>query len=162
MIRTLLAAVILFCWALQLFAQSPQDSLGLTLHHATASVADLNRAVKWYEEKLGFKVQMRRKLNPDAEIAWMVMPGVRIDLIERKGSAKPPAVKDHMLVQGWGHVVFAVADADRTYALLKARGVDLPQPVNVNQALHIKTCIFPDSEGNWLEIYQNLGASSSK
>ena len=159
--RTLLAVLVLVCGVMQLPAQSRQDSLGLMLHHATASVADLNRAIKWYEEKLGFKLQMRRNLNPDTEIAWMVMPGNRIDLIQRKGSVKPPVVKDHMLVQGWGHIVFAVPDADRAYAILKARGADLPEPVSVNQTLQIKTSHFPDSEGNWLEIYQDMAASTS-
>jgi catechol 2,3-dioxygenase-like lactoylglutathione lyase family enzyme len=162
MMRMFAAVLVLLCGAMQLRTQSPQDSLGLTLHHATASVADLDRAIKWYEEKLGFKLQMRRKLNQDAEIAWMIMPGNRIDLIQRKGSMKPPAVKDHMLVQGWGHIVFAVPDADRAYAILKARGANLPEPVSVNSELHIKTSHFPDSEGNWLEIYQDLSASKNK
>ena len=102
---------------------------------------------------------MRRKLNAEAEIAWMVMPGVRIDLIQRKDSMKAPAVKDHMLRQGWGHIVFGVRDADKTYALLKARGVSLPEPVSTNEVLRLKTSHFPDSEGNWLEIYQDLGSN---
>ena len=85
--------------ALPLFAQSAADPLVLKMHHASASVGDLNRAIKWYQEKLGFKVAMRRKLNADAEIAWMTNGDLRIDLIQRKGSIKPPAVSDHMLVQ---------------------------------------------------------------
>ena len=68
-------------------AQSASDPLELSLHHATASVADLNRAVKWYQEKLGFKVALRRQLNPDAEIAWMVAPG----FYDGFGPATPPS-----------------------------------------------------------------------
>jgi catechol 2,3-dioxygenase-like lactoylglutathione lyase family enzyme len=146
-------------WApMSLSAQSAADPLDLKLHHATASVGDLNRAVKWYEEKLGFKMVMRRKLDATSEIAWMTMPGNRIDLIQRQGASKGPALKDHLMAQGWAHIVYSVADADRAYAILKARGVNLPEPVSTNQALHIKTSHFPDSEGNWLEIYQDMSS----
>jgi catechol 2,3-dioxygenase-like lactoylglutathione lyase family enzyme len=151
-----------FLAAFRLSAQPAVEPLDMRLHHATASVGDLNRAIKWYQEKLGFKVAMRRKLGEDGEIAWMTTPTLRIDLIQRKGSAKGPTSKDHMLVQGWGHIVFAVPDADRAYAILKSRGVELPEPVATNETLHIKSALFPDSEGNWLEIYQDLGAPAKK
>jgi len=144
--------------ACTLSAQSTAEPLQLSLHHATASVGDLDRAVKWYQDKLGFKVALRRKLDANSEIAWMTMPGNRIDLIARKGSAKVPDQKDHVMNQGWAHIVFAVPDADRAYAILKARGVNLPEPVSTNDTLHIKTSHFPDGEGNWLEIYQDLSA----
>ena len=144
--------------AFTLSAQSPVEPLQLSLHHATASVGNLDRAVKWYQDKLGFKVALRRKLDANTEIAWMTMPGNRIDLIERKGSAKVPDQKDHVMNQGWAHIVFSVPDADRAYAILKARGVNLPEPVSTNETLHIRTSHFPDGEGNWLEIYQDLTA----
>jgi len=153
---TVLVSVVSF-WSPKLSAQSATDPLELTLHHATASVGDLNRAVKWYQEKLGFKVALRRKLNANSEIAWMIMPGLRIDLIQRKDSSKSSNAEDHLLTQGWAHIVFSVPDADRAYAILKARGVNLPEPINTNNELHIKASHFPDSEGNWLEIYQDLG-----
>jgi hypothetical protein len=62
----------------------------------------------------------------------------RIDLIQVKGSAPHPPMKDHMMEQGWGHIVFAVPSVDRTYAILKARGVDLPEAPATNEALHIR------------------------
>jgi catechol 2,3-dioxygenase-like lactoylglutathione lyase family enzyme len=157
----LFLAVYLFATA-PLSAQSASDPLELKPHHATASVANLDRAVKWYTEKLGFKVAMRRKIDEDREIAWLTIPGYRIDLIQVKGSAPHPPVKDHMLVQGWGHIVFAVPSVDRTYAILKARGVDLPEAPTTNEALHLRATSFPDSEGNWLEIYQDLPVAGKK
>lgn len=141
-----------------LWAQSASDPLELTPHHTAASVGDLDRAIKWYQEKLGFKVIMRQKQSAEREIAWLTIPGYRIDLIQLKGSLKKPETKDHMMLQGWGHVVFSVPNVDRAYAILKARGVVLPEPVATNEALHIRTCHFPDSEGNWLEIYQDVPA----
>ena len=32
---------------------------------------NLDRAIKWYTEKLGFKVVMRQKIDADREIAWL-------------------------------------------------------------------------------------------
>jgi catechol 2,3-dioxygenase-like lactoylglutathione lyase family enzyme len=158
----ILVSIVTACASISLCAQSAADPLELKLHHATASVGDLNRAVKWYQEKLGFKMVLRRKLDANSEIAWMTMPGNRIDLIQHQGAAKGPTLKDHLMAQGWAHIVFSVADADRAYAILKARGVNLPEPVSTNQALHIKTSHFPDSEGNWLEIYQDTSSPPSK
>jgi catechol 2,3-dioxygenase-like lactoylglutathione lyase family enzyme len=148
--------------AVPLAAQSASDPLELKPHHAAASVANLDRAVKWYTEKLGFKVAMRRKIDAEREIAWLTIPGYRIDLIQVKGSAPHPPVKDHMMVQGWGHIVFVVPSVDRAYGILKARGVDLPEAPTTNEALHIRASHFPDSEGNWLEIYQDLPVAAKK
>ena len=149
-----------FLWitftALELTAQSASDPLELKPHHAAASVGNLDRAIKWYHDKLGFKLILRQHLNPDREIAWLTIPGYRIDLLHDKNSVPPPRPKDHMMIQSWGHVVFGVPDVDRAWAILKARGVDLPEPVATNQQLHIKTFHFPDSEGNWLELYQDI------
>lgn len=142
--------------ALELTAQSASDPLELKPHHAAASVGNLDRAINWYHDKLGFKLILRQHLTPDREIAWLTIPGYRIDLLHDKNSVAPPRPKDHMMIQSWGHIVFSVPDVDRAWAILKARGVNLPEPVATNAQLHIKTSHFPDSEGNWIEIYQDI------
>ena len=142
------------------FSQSASDPLELKPSHATASVGNLDRAIKWYTEKLGFKVARHDQSNPDRQVAWLTIPGYRIDLIQSKGSEKRPVPQDRMMIQGWAHIVFAVPDVDRAYAILKIRGVVLPEPVTTNETLHIRTSHFPDSEGNWLEIYQDVPASA--
>ena len=148
--------------ALRLAAQSASDPLDLKPHHAAASVGNMDRAIKWYHDKLGFKLILRQHLSPDREIAWLTITGWRIDLLYDKHSVPPPRQKDHMMIQSWGHIVFAVPDVDRAWAILQARGVELPEPVATNEQLHIKTSHFPDSEGNWLEIYQDVKAPGSK
>ena len=158
-LRHLFPLVAILFAAMSLSAETPAP-LELKIHHAAASVGNLDRAIKWYTEKLGFKVVLRQKIDADREIAWLTMPGFRVDLLQVKGSLPHPQVADHMQVQGWGHIVFSVASVDRTYAALKARGVVLPEAPTTNAALHIRTSHFPDSEGNWLEIYEDLPATS--
>lgn len=149
-IATLLAAM-------SLSAQTPPP-LDLKIHHAAASVGNLDRAIKWYTEKLGFKVVLRQKIDADREIAWLTIPGFRVDLLQVKGSMPHRPVADHMLEQSWGHIVFSVASVDKTYAILKSRGVVLPEAPATNEKLHIRSAHFPDSEGNWIELYQDLPA----
>ncbi len=68
-----------------------------------------------------------------------------------------------MLVQGWGHIVFGVTSVDRTYGILKARGGEAKGSASAtNDDLHLRAFHFPDSEGNWLEIYQDLPAAGQK
>jgi catechol 2,3-dioxygenase-like lactoylglutathione lyase family enzyme len=153
--------------AMRLSAQSAGGSaasapLNLEFHHATASVANMSRAIKWYEEKLGFKVTLHKQLDANTDLAWLVIPGFRVDLIQYKGSSRGTVPINHLSTQGWAHIVFAVPNVDRAYEMLKARGVSLPEPVVTLNELHIRTSHFPDSEGNWLEIYQDVPASSSK
>lgn len=134
------------------------NPLNLHFHHATASVADMNRAIKWYEEKLGFKVILHKRLDADTDLAWLVIPGFRIDLIQYRGSTRGPIPANHLSTQGWAHIVFSVPNVDKAYAALKARGVNLPEPLVTLDNLHIRTSHFPDSEGNWLEIYEDVPA----
>lgn len=74
-----------------LSAQTPGNPIQLEFHHATASVADMNRAIKWYTEKLGFKVTLHKRLNQDVDLAWLVIPGFRVDLIQFRNSTRPAA-----------------------------------------------------------------------
>jgi catechol 2,3-dioxygenase-like lactoylglutathione lyase family enzyme len=159
--RTSIIAVGLLA-ALKVYGQPATEPIVLTSRHATASVGDLDRAVKWYQEKLDFKVEVRRKLDSATEMVRMTNSGYRIDLLHRNGSSRAPSPKDHLLAQGWAHIVFSVADADHTYAVLKARGVNLPEPVANDPVFHAKYTHFPDSEGNWLALYQEGAAPGKK
>lgn len=54
--------------------------------------------------------------------------------------------------------VFAVPNADRAYAVLKARAVVLAEPLATHEFMQIRTSHFPESKGNWIEIHQHVFA----
>ena len=64
------------------------NPLGLKAHHATASVADLDRAVRWYEQMLGFRAVNRGDRPNGMRFADLEIPGYGIGLVQNPG---PPA-----------------------------------------------------------------------
>jgi catechol 2,3-dioxygenase-like lactoylglutathione lyase family enzyme len=147
---------------------------GLVPDHAAASVADIEKEAEWYERVLGFKVlnkynehvlATQAAENPDF-INWhLSIPGYRIDLVQYKGSKRPPRTDPIYLNQGWVHVVFHTDDVALSLKQLQALDVktdvtwlcannvhsEKPCPNGVPIQLYIY-----DPEGNQLEIRRNV------
>ena len=130
-------------------AQSGPNPLQLRPDHATAAVADVDRAIRWYQEVLGFAIVNRGERQNGARFADLSIPGYGIGLVQNPGAAAPPPTTR----SGWLHIVFAVPDPARAYATLKARGADVSTRGNIAPA-QITTFILHDSEGNEIEIVQ--------
>src|ERR1041384_485944 len=81
----LLFAVLILGAAGRLSAQSTDNPLGLKPHHATAAVADLDRAVRWYEQMLGFRVVNRGDRPDGSRFADLEMAGFGIGLVQNPG-----------------------------------------------------------------------------
>jgi len=132
-------------------AQSPPNPLQLTANHATAAVTDIDRAVRWYQEVLGFRMVNRGDRPNGMRFADLEIPGFGIGLVQNPGAPAPaPAATAR---SGWAHIVFAVPDPGQAYATLEARGADVftrgaapPTPIT--------TFLLRDSEGNEIEIVQ--------
>ncbi len=138
-----------------------QRELPLQIHHMTVSVADVNAASKWYSEKLGFTETRRVVLdNGNVQIAWMEVPGFRIDLAQVRDSIRPKEQNavppQHMLSQGWRHLAFTVNDVDQAYEILRARGVEFISPPTTYEPPGIRIVYFKDMDGNILELYKDI------
>jgi methylmalonyl-CoA/ethylmalonyl-CoA epimerase len=143
----LLCVLPVLAWASIAGAQAPANPLHLKPHHATAAVADLDRAVRWYEQMLGFTVMDRGDRPNGMRFADLVIPGYGIGLVQNPGP--PPATSSTR--GGWIHIVFSVPDPARAYETLKGRGADVS--VRGNPAPSpITTFLLHDSEGNEIEI----------
>lgn len=147
--RTFPLAVVVSCCLLAPVAagaQSPQNPLQLKPHHATAAVADLDRAVRWYQQMLGFAVVDRGDRPNGARFADLSLPGYGIGLVQSPGTPPPADARS-----GWIHIVFSVPDPASAYQQLKARGANVSVRGNPAPA-QMATFLLHDSEGNEIEI----------
>lgn len=130
-------------------SQTSRTPLELKPHHATAAAADIDRAVRWYQDVLGFKVTNRGERPNGSKFADLEIPGFGIGLVQNPGT--PPA--GTAARSGWIHIVFSARDVPRAYATLKARGADVSIRGNTPPA-QLTTFLVHDSEGNEIEIVE--------
>jgi catechol 2,3-dioxygenase-like lactoylglutathione lyase family enzyme len=128
--------------------QVRENPLQLKPHHATAAVADIDRAVRWYQQILGFAVVDRGERPNGSRFADLEIPGFGIGLVQNPGA---PGVSSNAPRSGWVHIVFSVPDPPRAYAMLKAGGADVTTRGETPPA-QIATFLVHDSEGNEIEF----------
>jgi catechol 2,3-dioxygenase-like lactoylglutathione lyase family enzyme len=150
--------VVVFTAGESSIAQSSNSNpLKLSPHHATASVADLNKEVAWYERVLGFQRSKLLGEGTDFQMYQMAMPGYRIDLVQQKGSSRQHNAQG-AFVQGWLHVVFKTPDIDAAYKHLIAQETDVKAFRDERGAITRLT--FHDPEGNELEIVRESAGTT--
>lgn len=131
-------------------------------HHFALVVPDLDAAVAWYGDLLGFRPERRFGFaDAGVEIAHVVNDaGVRLELIQQAGSAaSPDAGRDvfaALKTQGAKHVGFLVADLDAAARELRARGVEIVADVTVVEPAGVRNFWVRDTAGNLIEFNQWL------
>jgi catechol 2,3-dioxygenase-like lactoylglutathione lyase family enzyme len=147
-LRLLVVGTLLSGWR-SVPAQAPEENpLQLTLHHATLSVADIDKETEWFVRVLGFKAAEQNK-GADFIGRHLEIPGYRIDLSQKNGSARHSQAKG-TLEQGWVHVVFQTPAMDAAFKRLTAEHTDVTAARNPQGA--ITQLIVHDPEGNEIEI----------
>jgi catechol 2,3-dioxygenase-like lactoylglutathione lyase family enzyme len=102
--------------------------LRVRFHHVSLSVADLAAQRRWYAEALGFTEVIEQFELPEPPVRTAVLEsasGVRVELIERAGSARARVFGDPLDTlrgQGYGHWALAVDDLDAAFARLTGSG----------------------------------------
>jgi catechol 2,3-dioxygenase-like lactoylglutathione lyase family enzyme len=147
----------------------------LGIWHFSFSVSDLDAAIEFYRDLLGFEVVVRRMVDealapalsgyPDAriEIAFLDLPGqprragshdlelVRYHRPRPDGTARPVAEP------GSAHMAIVVEDALAAYEELRAAGVEFVSPPNEITAggnAGGRICYFHGPGGVTLEMFQ--------
>ncbi|MBW4689016.1 MAG: VOC family protein [Komarekiella atlantica HA4396-MV6] len=141
--------------------QIQQQSKGiesLQLINVALSVMNLNQAIAWYTDKLGFNLKYRTSAIEGIELALMEKNGLYVDLIhypepinlelERKD---PPF---HLQITGLRNLVFFVDDIEAANAELKAKGVYLMWESNFLPHLGTKVTAFRDMDGNLIAFWE--------
>jgi catechol 2,3-dioxygenase-like lactoylglutathione lyase family enzyme len=130
--------------------------MNLRHDHVGLSVADLGRAKKWYADVLGLTEGFAFEL-PQFGVRGCFMEGhgTRVELLERAGSGggiggqQPP---EALLTRGFGHIAFATADLDATYAELLARGATPVWDPRPSPEPGVRMAFVADDDGNLVEL----------
>jgi catechol 2,3-dioxygenase-like lactoylglutathione lyase family enzyme len=127
-------------------------------HHVGLSVADLDRARKWYADVLGMTEGFAFELAPyQVRGCFMEGHGTRMELFERAGSGggiagqEPPLA---LLTRGYGHVAFATPDLDATFAELVARGATPVWDPRPSPEPGVRMAFVADLDGNLVEFIE--------
>jgi catechol 2,3-dioxygenase-like lactoylglutathione lyase family enzyme len=131
--------------------RADENRYGLKAHHVTALVTDIQRATAWYKDMLGFKViRQGSRLEGAMKYADLRIPGFGISLVQIQQPALEPAA-GQLVRPAWVHIVFSVADPDKTFRHLKERGARVSTRESAASG-PVKTFLLYDSEGNEIEI----------
>lgn len=110
-------------------------------HHTTAVVSDIDRAVKFYTEKLGFSFGFLWGEPP--RFAGVMLDEIQIFLAQ--GEPKP----------GGFEMIFLVNDVDELYAFHKANGVEIAEEI-ADREYEIRDYRAKDQDGNELSFGQHI------
>jgi catechol 2,3-dioxygenase-like lactoylglutathione lyase family enzyme len=125
--------------------------MGLKIDHVTFSVADVDAEAAWLTKVFGFTVG-HAGTTPTQVYKDMMLPGFRIDLLQFKGSSRPPVKTPTPLQQGFVHLVFLVPDLKVAQAQIQAMGIEIvPQK---DSTLGQVGFHFHDPEGNEFELFE--------
>jgi glyoxylase I family protein len=144
------------------------------VHHTAISTGDLERALHFYRDLLGFKVitefawpagtpaadQITGLDNSSARAVMLRANNAVVELFQYASPAPRPGdprrpVCDH----GITHICFDVRDVDAEYARLSAAGMTFhcpPQDIGMG----IRTTYGRDPDGNVIELQEILDAES--
>ena len=111
----------------------------LGVHHVSVNVRDVEAALAFYTEVLGFRARTDR---PDFGFggAWLDVGAQQVHLIE----GTPPEAKGQ-------HFALGVADIDAAVAQLRRRGVTVSDPIAVGAG---RQAFLEDPSGNAIELHQ--------
>lgn len=126
-------------------------------HHAGVSVPDLNAAIDWYRNVLGFEVERRFPIESiPAEVAILRNGPLHIELFEVPDAAA--ASPDRRIpdrdvhTHGNKHVSFAAENVKQLAHELQQRGADI---VWVREMKHGANAFIRDNSGNLIEFVQS-------
>ena len=134
---------------------SPVKPYPRTFSHIGISVPDVEAAVKFYTDVLGFE---KKQDIPVGEFRWLTVvspeePGGPELLLEPSDNPAARAYKDSIYEQGIAAAAFAVTDVEGEFERLKQLGVDFKMaPTEMGGT---KLALFDDTCGNLIQMFQD-------
>ena len=120
-----------------------------TIGHVGFTVSDMDVALDFYVNKLGFK-KIVHMTPPGRDIVFVeICPGYTIELFS--GGTKTTEKGSDVI--GFAHVCLIVEDMLGTLAELEAKGVEVPKDVVIGPTGGARAMIY-DPDGNGIELSQ--------
>ena len=142
----------------------------LRLTHIGLCVSDMERALRFYRDLLGFEREHHLHVEGEPSDTLLRLRGVVLDAIylRRDGVrlellrfADPPAPAPRsrtMHEHGLTHLSFRVADLDATLAALRAAGAQVLEETVIRMpAFQSAACFITDPDGQLIELVQAPG-----
>lgn len=121
-------------------------------HHVAINVPDIDAAIAWYSDILGFAVERRNFVpNYQGQSALLKQGDFRLELFQYDKLMSRADVEVYRFsdteVVGFRHLAFAVDDRHSFTEMLKRKGVDITMELPDGTALFVR-----DNSGNVLEF----------
>jgi methylmalonyl-CoA/ethylmalonyl-CoA epimerase len=132
-------------------------------HHGGISVPDLEAAITWWRDVLGFEVERRFPIPAiPAEVAILRNGPLHIELFEVPGAQPLPPQRrmpdTDVHTHGNKHIAFAVHSVKEFAAELQRRGADVVWVKEMPQGANI---FIRDNAGNLVEFVQETPPTGS-
>jgi len=127
-----------------------------SFHHGGVNVPDIEAAIDWYRDVLGFEVEKRFEIPPaNAKVAMVRNGAMRFEIFEKDG-AKPLPEERRMPItdlqtHGNKHVAFQVEDIDVILTHFESNNVDIAFVVKEDFG---RGCFIRDCAGNLIEFVE--------
>ena len=123
------------------------------IDHVEIVTEDLERAVQFYSDVLGFKVRARdhidrSTLGVSLDLVYLDLGGTGIELIKYGGSVAPAPSQTHL---GYRMMALEVADMQSTIDYLKTKGVPVTWGPRVREGEYSRAEIR-DPDGHSIEL----------
>ena len=132
----------------------------LTITHTPVYVLDLDEALHFYTDLLGFEVHLDVPAGPDMRWLTLTAPGSRHELLlaSVEQHVPPPdrAAVREVVAKGTLAVFVEVDDLDEAFERLRAAGVEILQEP-IDQPYGIRDCGVRDPSGNHVRLSQQVG-----
>ncbi|MEM9471454.1 MAG: VOC family protein [Pseudomonadota bacterium] len=152
--------------------QRSANALGLSrFDHMSVNVADFDKALEWYRDKLGMEVEVSWKVSAldGKQLAYLTLDGTRVLEIvaadpNGTGLRQSDTFGQHFGRTGYGHLCFATGNVDETMAALAVRGVTAfvkAETYPLDGTDYVRRVAFvQDPEGNVIEFGEPLKQAS--
>ena len=127
-----------------------------TFHHGGVSVPDLEAAIAWYRDMLGFEEERRFHIErAGADVAFVRKGPLRFELFHVPGAAPLPEERRHppsdLRTHGTKHLAFRIDDLDAFLEQMTAKGADVAMVVREGYG---RGCFLRDCAGNLVEFVE--------